>query len=165
MIFGSCWCWFLFFFFLIYHPQKKQRTKELSQLFHSYNPYDHKVRHFIYLFIYSLNLEVNSQFTPLVLWILGMYFPNTMVTPPSSSDVKSSECSVSFASPQRAFTWHEKQPLQVTILSLWLWRVDRLLKTSPLVDSVVDEDSSHTLITACEWDRLNRVDTSPPPFV
>ncbi|GAB0183886.1 threonylcarbamoyladenosine tRNA methylthiotransferase [Grus japonensis] len=23
--------------------QKKQRTKDLSQLFHSYNPYDHKV--------------------------------------------------------------------------------------------------------------------------
>lgn len=117
------------FFFLIYRPQKKQRTKELSQLFHSYNPYDHKVRHFIHLFI-SLGLEVNSQFRPLVLWILGMYFPNTMAMPPSSV-MKSSECSVSFASPQRAFTWHKKQPLQVTVLSLWLWRVDHLFKTVP----------------------------------
>lgn len=60
-----------------------------------------------------------------------MHFPNATVTSPSSSDVKSSECSLSFASPRRDFTWHEKQPLQVKILSLWLWRVDRPLKTVP----------------------------------
>lgn len=36
------WNWsFLYVFPTV---QKKQRTKELSQLFHSYNPYDHKVR-------------------------------------------------------------------------------------------------------------------------
>ena len=29
---------------LCFLPQKKQRTKELSRIFHSYNPYDHKVR-------------------------------------------------------------------------------------------------------------------------
>ncbi len=33
------------FFCFFYCLQKKQRTKELSQLFHSYNPYDHKVRY------------------------------------------------------------------------------------------------------------------------
>lgn len=59
------------------------------------------------------------------------YFPNTMAMPPSSFDMKSAECCDSLASPRQAFTWHQKQLLQVTILSLWRWWANRLLKTVP----------------------------------
>lgn len=120
----SCWCWFIYLFLTPTEEAEDKRTVTALPLIQPLRPQG-KTFH---LFIYSLGLEVNSQVMPLVFWILGMYFPNTMVTPPG---VKSSERSVSLASPQRAFTWHKKQPLQVTILALWLGRVDRLLKMAP----------------------------------
>lgn len=46
---------------LCFLPQKKQRTKELSRIFHSYNPYDHKVRAACYQCDWVIEVLLNVE--------------------------------------------------------------------------------------------------------
>ena len=46
---------------LCFLPQKKQRTKELSRIFHSYNPYDHKVRAACYQCDWVIEVFLNVE--------------------------------------------------------------------------------------------------------
>ena len=46
---------------LCFLPQKKQRTKELSRIFHSYNPYNHKVRAACYQCDWVIEVLLNVE--------------------------------------------------------------------------------------------------------
>lgn len=85
-----------------------------------------------------------------------------MVMAPSSPDVKSAECSG--LSTTSLHLTPEATAAGNNIVFMTGEPITSS-RQSPLVNTVVDEDSSHTLITVREWDSLDCIDTSPPPFV
>lgn len=46
----------------VFFLQKKQRTKKLSELFHSYNPYDHKVRFSTFLALLEISMVLDLTY-------------------------------------------------------------------------------------------------------